>query len=254
MAGMEVQDAGHLQQRMNEIPKNTKPGNSFQQEKTKMNNFQRTGGIAALYMAAAYIAAIPYFLVIVNYPGVVDPIEKVILLRDNYTSMYVMHVIVYEFVGIGLVVLGLALYHRLKVGAPAIAQLATVMGFIWACLLLASSMVFNYGMGAVVGLYATDPTQAIWVWQVIESVAQGLGGAGGELLGGLWILLVSWAASLTRALPRPLNWLGVVIAITGLVSVAPGLKDLGIVFGLLQIVWFACLGTVMLRPTRNAAG
>ncbi len=213
-----------------------------------MINLQRMGGIAALYMAVAYMAAIPYFLVIVNYPSVVDPIKKVILLRDNYTSMYAMHVIVYEFVAIGLVVLALALYHRLKVGAPAIAQLATVTGLIWACLLLASSMVFNYGMGAVVGLHATNPTQAVWVWQVIEPVAQGLGGAGGELLGGLWILLVTWAASRTKALPRPLNGLGVVIAIAGLISLVPALKDSAIVFGLLQIVWFAWVGIVMLRP------
>jgi hypothetical protein len=218
-----------------------------------MNNLQRMGGIAALYMAVAYMAAIPYFLVLVNYPSVVDPIEKVLLLRDNYTSMYAMHVIVYEFVGIGLVVLGLALYHRLKAGAPALAQLATAMALIWACLLLASSMVFNYGMGAAVGLYATDPTQAVLVWQVIEPVAQGLGGAGGELLGGLWILLVSWAAFRTEALPKALNWLGLVIATAGLISVVPALTDSAIIFGLLSIVWFAWVGVIMLRPTKNVA-
>jgi hypothetical protein len=218
-----------------------------------MKNLQKMGGIAAIYMAVAYIVAIPYFLVLVNYPSVVDPIEKVILLRDNYASMYAMHVIVFEFVGIGLVVLALALYHRLKVGAPAVAQLATALGLIWACLLLASSMVFNYGMGAVVGLYATDPTQAVWVWQAIEPAAQGLGGAGGELLGGSWILLVSWAALRTKALPKALNWLGVVIAIAGLISVVPALKDSAIVFGLLQIVWFAWVGIVMFHPVESAA-
>jgi hypothetical protein len=216
-----------------------------------MKNFQKMGGIAALYMAVAYLAAIPYFLVLVNYPSVVDPVEKVILLRDNYTSMFAMHVVVYEFVGIGMVVLGLALYHRLKGGAPALAQLATVMGLIWACLLLASSMVFNYGMEAVVGLYATDPTKAVLVWQAIEPVAQGLGGAGGELLGGLWILLVSLAAFRAGALPRALNWFGVVIAAAGLISVVPALKDAAVVFGLLLIVWFARVGVVMLRGSRG---
>jgi hypothetical protein len=48
---------------------------------------QKAGGIAALYIAVAYLAAIPYFLVLVNYPSVVDPVQKVILLRDNYLSM-----------------------------------------------------------------------------------------------------------------------------------------------------------------------
>lgn len=216
-----------------------------------MKTLQKFGGFAALYMAVAYIAAIPYFLVIVNYPAVVDPTEKVILLRDNYTSMFAMHVIVYEFVAIGLIVLGLALYHRLKVGTPMIAQVATAIVLVWACLLLASSMVFNYGMKSVVDLYAVDPHQAVWTWQALEATAQGLGGAGGELLGGLWLLLVSWAASRTNALPKQLNWLGFVIAIAGLSSVIPTLEDAGIVFGLFHILWFIWLGIVLLRNNSN---
>ncbi len=49
---------------------------------------QRAGGTAALYIAVAYLAAIPCSVLLVNYPGAVDPIQKVILLRDNYASMY----------------------------------------------------------------------------------------------------------------------------------------------------------------------
>jgi len=52
---------------------------------------QKAGGIAALYIAVAYLAAIPYFLVLVSYQSVVDPVQKVILLRDNYLSMYPVH-------------------------------------------------------------------------------------------------------------------------------------------------------------------
>jgi hypothetical protein len=214
-----------------------------------MNKLERAGGLAALYMAAAYVVAIPYFLVLVNYPSVVDPLQKVLLLRDNFASMYTMHVIVYEFVGLGLIVLALAIHHRLKVGAPSTAQVATAIGLIWACLLLASSMVFNYGMEAAVGLYATDPAQAVRLWQALETVGQGLGGAGGELLGGSWMLLVSWAALRTEALPKALSWFGLVIAAAGVASVVPALRDAAVVFGLLHIVWFAWLGIVLLRPT-----
>jgi hypothetical protein len=213
-----------------------------------MNDFKRLGGAAALYIAAAYVAAMPYFLVLVKYPDVVDPVEKVALLRANYASMFAMHVVVFELVGIALIVVGLALYHHLREGAPALAQIATVTGLIWACLLLASSMVFNYGMEAVVGLAGTDPTRAVSVWQAIEPVAQGLGGAGGELLGGVWVLLVSLAALRTGVLPRALNWLGLAVATAGLLSVVPALRDAAYVFGLLQIVWFASLGITLLRP------
>jgi len=208
---------------------------------------QKAGGIAALYIAVAYLAAIPYFLLLVNYPSVVDPVEKVILLRDNYLSMYLMHLFSFEFVAFGLIVVTLALYQRLKERAPSMAQLAAVVGFIRACLLLASVMVFNYGMGEVVRLYATDPSRAVSAWQVFESVAQALGGSRGEILGGVWILLLSAAALRTKVFPAVLNWLGIGIGIAGILSLVPGLSGLGDVFGLLQILWFFWLGIVMLR-------
>ena len=44
------------------------------------------GSPAALYLAAAYVVAMPYFLVFVKYQGVVDPVEKVALLVDNRSN------------------------------------------------------------------------------------------------------------------------------------------------------------------------
>ena len=197
----------------------------------------------------AYVVAMPYFLVFVKYPNAVDPVEKVALLVGNHNSMQAMYLITYVIFGIVLAVLALTLYPRLKDGAPILAQAATAVGLIWAFVLVASGMIFNAGMAAVVGLHGTDPVQAVSAWQAIEPVAQGLGGSGGELLGGLWVLLVSVAALRTGGLPKVLNWLGVAIGAAGVLSVVPALKDLGYGFGLLQIVWFVWLGIVMLRTT-----
>ena len=123
---------------------------------------------------------------------------------------------------------------------------------LWAVVLVASGMIFNAGVAAVVDLHATSPAQAVAVWQAVEPVADGLGGSGGELLGGLWVLLVSLAARRTRRLPTALNWLGVVIGSAGLLSVVPALRDFGYAFGLLQIVWFVWLGVALLRiPPRS---
>ena len=138
---------------------------------------QKAGGLAALYLAVAYLVAMPYFLVFVKYPSVVDPAEKVALLVRNHGSMRVMYLITYIVFGVVLAVLALALYARLKDGAPALAQAATAVGLIWAFVLVASGLIFNAGMGAVVDLHATDPAQAMSVWQTIEPVAQGLGGS-----------------------------------------------------------------------------
>jgi hypothetical protein len=215
------------------------PGDSMRQ--------QKVGGLAALYLAAAYLVAMPYFLVFVKYQDVVDPAGKVALLLGNHGSMQAMYLITYVIFGIVLAVLGLALYARLRDRSPILAQAATAVGLIWAFVLVASGMIFNAGMAAVVGLHATNPAQAVSAWQAIEPVTDGLGGSGGELLGGLWVLLVSVAALRTGGLPKLLNWLGVAIGTAGVLSVVPVLKDLGLAFGLLQIAWFVWLGIVMLR-------
>ena len=215
---------------------------------------QRAGGFAALYLAAAFVAAMPYFLVFVKYPSVVDPAEKVAMLVGNQGSMRVMYLVSYILFGIVLAVLALALYARLKDDAPILAQAATAVGLIWAVLLVASGLVFNAGMAAVAGLHVTDPAQAVAAWQAIEPVAQGLGGSGGELLGGLWVLLLSVAALRAGGLPKVLNWFGVAIGAVGVLSVVPSLSDAAYGFGLLVIVWFAWLGIAMLRtPARAAA-
>jgi hypothetical protein len=213
---------------------------------------QKVGGFAALYLAAAYVAAMPYFLVFVKYKDVVDPLEKVALIVGNHASLLAMTLVSYVIFGIVLAVLALALHERLRDGAPMLVQAATAVGLLWAFVLVASGMIFNAGGAAVVRLHAASPAQAVSAWQAIEPVAEGLGGSGGELLGGLWVLFVSVAALRTGGLPRLLSWLGVAIGAAGVLSVVPFLRDLGYGFGLLQIAWFVWLGIVLLR-TKGAA-
>jgi hypothetical protein len=108
-------------------------------------------------------------------------------------------------------------------------------------------------LGTIVDLYGEDPTQAASVWLAIDSVRNGLGG-GNEIVGGLWVLLVSWAALRGARLPRALTYLGGVIGVSGLVTVVPALEAVGTVFGLGFIVWFVWLGIVMLRNSPSKLG
>ena len=218
-----------------------------------MKNFQKMGGISALYMAAAYVLGIVGFKLVADYSAVVDPVAKVAFLGENQTIMYILHLLVYVVWGIFMVVLALALYERLKASSPAMAQTATVFGLIWAGLIIASGMIFNIGMGNVVDLFSTDPAQAATVWLAIESVFEGMGG-GNEIVGGIWILLVSWAALKAGEFPKVLNYLGLVLGVAGILSAIPALGEIGAaIFGLGQIVWFLWLGIVMLRSNTSAA-
>lgn len=215
---------------------------------------QRAGGIAALYLGAAFLLAMPFFLVVVDYPSATDAAEKVALLASHHASMQVMYLITYVVFGVVLAVLALALHARLSRLAPALMQVATAVGLMWAVVLVASGMVFNAGMAAVVDVHPTSPDQAQSMWQAIEPVAQGLGsGSGGEFLGGLWVLLVSIVGLRGRALPRSLGWLGLVVGVVGLLSIVPPLSASAYVFGLLMIVWFSWLGIAMLRSAEGTA-
>ena len=80
----------------------------------------------------------------------------------------------------------------------------------------------------------------------LNSVEEALGGVI-ELPGGLWVLLLSWAALRAGGLPRALSYLGMVSGVAGILTVVPALEALTAVFGLGFIVWFVWLGVVMLR-------
>ena len=218
-------------------------------------SMQRSGGFAALYLAAAHLIGIVIFLVILDYPSITDPAAKLALLVEKQAIIFSTNLLLYVFFGVFLIVLALALYERLKAGAPALIQVGAVIGIIWAGSLIASGMVSNAGIAPVVALNGHDPAQATLAWQTIEAVAGGLGNANGEILGGLFTLLISIAALRSDGLTKVVNVLGVWTGAVGLISLVPGLTDTAVgIFGVSQIAWFVALGIVLLRDQPLRAG
>ena len=214
----------------------------------------RSLGFAALYLAAALVAAMVYFLVGTDYPSVTDPVEKVELLVQQQLGIHVMYLLAYVGFGVVLALLAVGLRPPLKALSPTVAGWATAIGVIWAGMLIASGLVYILGMNSVVDLNATDPAAAVAAWQAIEPVALGLGGAGGEVIGGTWVLLVSFTALRGHVFPTWLPWLGLVVGAAGIISAVPGLANAAILFGLLIIVWFVGLGVVLLRDRGSVRG
>ena len=129
-----------------------------------MKTLQKFGGFAALYMAVAYLIGMVIFLVVLDYPSITDPAHKVALLVEKQMVIFSTNLLMYVFFGVFLIVLSLALYDRCKSGAPALMQVATALGIIWAGSLIASGMVSNAGIAPVVALYGKDPAQAALTW------------------------------------------------------------------------------------------
>jgi len=212
-----------------------------------MKGLQKFGGIAAFFMALAHMTGLVIFIVILDYLNITDLAQKVAMNVEKQGIIFSTNLLMYVFFGFFLIVFSLALYNRLKAGASALMQVATAIGIIWAGSLIASGMVANAGLAMIVPLYAKDPAQAALSWQAIESVANGLGNANGEILGGLFTLLISLAAIRTKGLPKALNILGLLIGVVGIITIIPALNSLVAVFGLGQIIWFIGLGIVLLR-------
>jgi Domain of unknown function (DUF4386) len=217
-----------------------------------MNDLQKMGGVAALIQAAAYVVGLGLALTLLAPVLDADPDQYVAFLVDNLILMHIWHLIIYLVAGVFLVVLALALHERIEADSPAMAQTATAFGLIWAGLVIASGMLMINDAGVVAEIYDKDPAQAASVWLALSAVEEGLGGAI-ELPGGLWVLLLSWAALRAGGLPRALNYLGAVIGVAGILTVVPTLEALGVAFGLGFIVWFAWVGIVMLRAGPSVA-
>jgi hypothetical protein len=215
-----------------------------------MKKLQKMGGIAALYEAGAYILGFALWIGVLGYSSDLTPAQKVASFVNNLSLWYVLNLVVYIVAGIFLVVLALALYDRLKSNSPAIMQVATAVGLIWAGVVVASGMIANIGIESVVNLNATDPAQAASVWAAVDLVRDGLGG-GNEILGGVWILLVSWAALRAGGFSKVLNYLGFVVGAAGILSAVPALRELASIFGLTQIVWFIWMGIALLKGSKD---
>ena len=222
-----------------------------------MSKSQKIGGIAALIGAATNLLGLVVYATLLAPKGLdskADPGQYVALLADNQAAMRLWDQIIWLAFGVCMIFLSLALYERLKAGSPVLAQAVTIFGLIYAVLVIVIGALSINDLDTVVRLHSANPAQAATVWLTLDSVETGLGAGGGEtIVTGLWFLLLSWAALQARALPRLLNYLGVVVGLAGILYVFTASAALLSVNALGLIIWFVWLGIVMLRTSPVSA-
>jgi hypothetical protein len=215
----------------------------------------RIGGFAALVQAATFVVGIAMFATMLTDYTDADatPAESVAFVVGHQGALLVWYLVIFAVFAVALVPLVLSLHRRLRDRAPELSAAAAAFGLIWSGLIFATGMISNIGLRVVDDLATTDPEQAEAVWSSLDAVTNGLGG-GNELVGAIWVLLVSVAALRTDRLPRALNLVGIAGSVAGLATLVPGTEAAEIVFGLALIVWFAWLGTVLLRDRDDRPG
>ncbi len=218
-----------------------------------MNSLQKSGGIAALLHAAAYVVGMVLGFALIFPLLDAAPEQYLAFVAENQALIYLWNLISYWGSAITLIVMALALYERLKDGSPALAQIATAFGLIWAGLIIASGNLMLHNIGVVAGLYSADPAQAATAWTALESVEVGIT-SGNELVGSLWVLLLSVAALRSGQLSRALSIFGMVLAVAGMLTIVPALyNSLVMVFGPGMVVWSIWVGIALLHRKPAAA-
>jgi hypothetical protein len=214
----------------------------------------RAGAIGALVAAATFVFGIVLFVTTLSdyTEGDPTPGESVEFLVEHQTTLFAWYLVIFLVFGVAIIPLARAMRRRLADVSPQLADIGAVFAYIWAGRMFATGMIHNVGITAVADLEETDPAAAQALWSSIDTVTEGLGG-GNELVGGLWILLVSLAAWGTGRLPTGLNVLGGISAVAALITLVPGLSDVGMIFGLGSIAWFAWTGFVLLRGPQITA-
>jgi hypothetical protein len=218
-----------------------------------MGELRRAGGVSALIEAMCYLIGFVMIATVLN-PGNADDwsqTQKLEFVLEQKVLFQVWNIIIYVVFGFALVVLTAALHQLLNKVSPEIIIVATPFGYIWAGLVIASGMVANIGLDMAANTYSQNVSQAVEAWSIIGTVQDGLGG-GVELVGGMWVLLLSLAARQSVDIfPKVLIYLGLFVGIAGILTIVPVLGGLGAVFGLSQIVWFVAIAVILLR--RNEA-
>lgn len=215
-----------------------------------MNNFQKIGGVAAIVEAVCYIIGFCVFIFFLDGPSFLEPVKNAEFMINNQMLILSTITVIYIFAALALLVLILALHERLKAAQPMMMATATSLGVIWVGIVLASGMIFIVGSQAVVAFFPTDPERAGTIWMTVGIISNAIGG-GTEFVGGVWILLISLASMSAKELSKPLNYLGIILGIAGILSIAPMLADAVEVFGLGQIIWFIWIGIIMITKRQT---
>lgn len=209
-----------------------------------MPNLQKTAGLAALSEALIYVVTFVLYGTALEMAAGLNMSQKLAFLADKQGLLFFSNLLGYVIFGVLLAILVLALHDRLK-NAGTLTQLASIFGILWVGLVITSGMLANIGLGAVLKSSLTEPEQTRALWLSVTTMTEALGG-GNEIVGGMWVLLISAAGLRTKTLPRTLNYLGIFVGAFGIASCYAA-AILTEIFGISQIIWFGFLGVALLR-------
>lgn len=206
-------------------------------------------GFTSIGMAACYISLFILFGAVIAFPSGDQTIAKIEYMQQELLLLSVAYGIGYLLFGCLLAFTVHILDRYLSQHNYTWAKYGSLFGYVWVVLMMSAGMISLIGMNMTVDLLATKPETAIALFYAQNMVVNGIGG-GIELVGGMWVIVISVLGLKHKQLSTGLNVLGVLVGLVGIMTIWHTVGTLKDIFGLSQIVWFIWLGIAMLKHRR----
>lgn len=214
-----------------------------------MRSANNVTGIAALALSFIYISAFVYYGTFWSFPHESDAQTKMAFIAQHQTITSVFLFITYILFGLVLSMLVAGTSRILGNASEILKSVTTAFGYLWVGLVIASGMIAISGVTYAIDIAHTDAQKALDAWTILMTIAQSIGGDN-EIVGAVWVILVSVLALKADVLSKNLNYLGIVVGLAGVATISPLIifKEL---FGVSQIIWFFWLGVCILRQASD---
>ncbi len=208
------------------------------------------GALASSIAATCFLVGFAVYFILLEqtgYPNLTaDTHAQLQFMMQHRDFLRTWYAIIYLVFGVCLVILIPILHHHLACKKNFLSESASVFGLIWTGLVFCCGLLIHVGISQIIDIYAHHQAQALTLWIVIYSILEGLDG-GNELVGGLWILLVSITALHQNRFSIWLGCTGIFVGITGVLTSLPNMEIFALLFGLGSIVWFGGVSVCMLN-------
>ncbi len=210
----------------------------------------RWGAGAFFAMPMCYIAMFLIFGVALSFPQAESVSAKIAYILEQQSILSLAYTIGYLLFGCILLIGVQAIHARFNALSSPLLNTASAFGFIWVVLMMCSGMVALVGMNTMLSLFAKGSPHADTLFYVYTTVVNGLGG-GVELVGGLWVLLISLYGLKTAQLAKGLHVAGLAVGTFGVLTLFQSVPVMKEAFGLSQIVWFIWMGFALLKSSND---
>ena len=214
------------------------------------SKLQFWGAIAFFSMALCYICLFITFGLVLDFPSPDNLGDLINYVAKNQSIVIVAYFLGYLIFGILLLVGVQAIHNRLSTFSSHLLNTGSTFGLIWVVLMMCSGMIAVIGINTMVKLHTTGSPYAETLFYVYSTITNSLGG-GIELVGGLWVFLLSVVGLRFNQFSKSLNFLGLIVGTLGILTLYQGIPEFKDAFGLSQIIWFAWMGVVLLIPSRK---